>query len=101
MLNLMGTAIMAIDTMGIAPITPMSVILQATLLNPAMVLLLPAMALLLPGMAIRVWSFQAGDTKFESFLLKNQHTQRKLLKFEFWITGELSKIGHHFSNKVI
>ena len=25
----------------------------------------------------------------------------KLLNFEFWINGELSKIGHHFSNKVI
>jgi hypothetical protein len=28
-------------------------------------------------------------------------TQRKLLNFEFWINGELSKIGHHFSNKKI
>ena len=42
-----------------------------------------------------------GDTKLERFLPKNQHTQRKLLNFEFWINGELSKIGHHFSNKVI
>ena len=25
--------------------------------------------------------------------------RRKLLNFEFWINGELSKIGHHFSNK--
>ena len=32
---------------------------------------------------------------------KNQHTQTKLLNLEFWINGELSKIGHHFSNKVI
>ena len=32
---------------------------------------------------------------------KNQHTQRKLLNLEFWINGELSEIGHHFSNKVI
>ena len=39
------------------------------------------------------------DTKLERFLPKNQHTQRKLLNFEFWINGELSKIGHHFSNK--
>ena len=23
------------------------------------------------------------------------------MNFEFWINGELSKIGHHFSNKVI
>ena len=46
-----------------------------------------------------LWSFQAGDTKLERFLHKNQHTQRKLLNFEFWINGELSKIGHHFSNK--
>ena len=46
-------------------------------------------------------SFQTGDTKLERILPKNQHTQRKLLNFEFWINGELSKIGHHFSNKVI
>jgi hypothetical protein len=52
-----------------------------------------------PGMAIREWSFQAGDTKLERLLHKNQHTKRKLLNFEFWINGELSKIGHHFSNK--
>ena len=34
-------------------------------------------------------SFQEGDTKFERFLPKNQHTQRKLLNFKictlFWI----------------
>jgi hypothetical protein len=46
-----------------------------------------------------LWSFQARGTKLERFLDKNQHTQRKLLNFEFWINGELSKIGHHFSNK--
>ena len=38
-----------------------------------------------------VWSFQTGDTKLERFLPKNQHIQRKLLNFEFWINGELSK----------
>ena len=48
-----------------------------------------------------LWSFQTGDTKLVRFLHKNQHTQRKLLNFEFWINGELSKIGHNFSNKVI
>ena len=42
-----------------------------------------------------------GDTKLERFLPKNQHTQRKLLYFEFWINGELSKIGHLCSNEVI
>ena len=31
------------------------------------------------------------DTKLERFLPKNQHTQRKLLNFKFWINGELSK----------
>ena len=30
-----------------------------------------------------LWSFQTGDTKLERFLPKNQHTQRKLLNFEF------------------
>ena len=48
-----------------------------------------------------LWSFQAGGTKLERFLHKNQHTQRKLLNFEFWINGKLSKIGHYFGNKVI
>ena len=42
-----------------------------------------------------------GDTKLERFLPKNQHTKKKLLNFEFWINGELSKTGHHFSNDVI
>ena len=45
--------------------------------------------------------FKRGGAKLERFLHKNQHTQRKLLNFEFWINGELSKIGHHFSDKVI
>ena len=43
-----------------------------------------------------LWSFQTGDTKLERFLPKNQHTQRKLLNFENWVNGEVSKIGHHF-----
>ena len=30
-----------------------------------------------------------GDTKLERFLPKNQHTQRKLLNFENWTSGEL------------
>ena len=42
-----------------------------------------------------------GGIKLEKFLPKNQHTQRKLLNSENWVNGELSKIGHHFSNKVI
>ena len=45
--------------------------------------------------------FKRGGTKLERFLPKNQRTQRKLSNFEFWINGELSKIGHHFSNKRI
>ena len=49
----------------------------------------------------RLWSFQAGGTKVERFLHKNKHNQWKLLNFELWINGELSKIGHHFSDKVI
>ena len=53
-------------------------------------------------MAIRVVEFSSGGvTKLEKILHKNQHTQRKLLNFELWINGELSKIGHHFSYKVI
>ena len=45
-----------------------------------------------------LWSFQSGDTKLEYFLPKNQHTRRKLLNFENWINGEVSKI---LENKVI
>ena len=44
-------------------------------------------------------SFQAGGTKLERFLPKNQHTQRKLLNFENWGSGEVSKIRSHFRNK--
>ena len=42
-------------------------------------------------MAIRVVEFSSGGTKFERFLHKNQHTQKKLLNFVFLIDGELSK----------
>ena len=46
-----------------------------------------------------VWNveFLSGGSKVERFLHKNQHAQKKLLNFEFWINAELSKIGHHFS----
>ena len=44
-------------------------------------------------------SFQAGDTKLERFLPKNQHTHRKLLNFENWCNEEVSKIGHHVESK--
>ena len=46
-----------------------------------------------------LWSFQRRDTKLERVLPKNQRTQRKLLNFENWFSGEVSEIGHHFSNK--
>ena len=39
----------------------------------------------------RFWSFQVGGTKLERFLPKNQHTQRKLLNFENWVNGEVSR----------
>ena len=32
-----------------------------------------------------------GGTKLERFLPKNQHPQRKLLNFENWVNGEVSK----------
>ena len=41
--------------------------------------------------------FKPGEgTKLERLLPKNQHTQRKLLNFENWVNGEVSKIEHHF-----
>ena len=52
-------------------------------------------------MVKRLSSFQAGGTKLERFLPKNQRTQRKLLNFENWFNDKLSKIGHNFSYKVI
>ena len=39
----------------------------------------------------RLWSSKCGDTKFEIFLPQNQHTQRKLLYFENWRNGKVSK----------
>ena len=38
-----------------------------------------------------LWNFQMGDKKLERLLPNNQHTRRKILNFEFWINGELSK----------
>ena len=39
----------------------------------------------------RLWSFKTRDTKLERFLQKTQHTQRKLLNFENWCSGGVSK----------
>ena len=44
-----------------------------------------------------LWSFQTGGTKLERFLPKNQYTQRILLNFENWVSGEVSRIEHQFS----
>ena len=52
-------------------------------------------------MAIRVVEFLSRGTKLERFLPKNQHIQRKLLNFENWTNGKVSKIEHNFSDKVI
>ena len=41
-----------------------------------------------------LWSFQAGSTKLERILPKNQHTQRKLLNFENWCNGEVHQKVH-------
>ena len=38
-----------------------------------------------------LWSFQTGGSKLERFMIKNQDSQRKLLNFESWINGKLSK----------
>ena len=47
-------------------------------------------------MAIRVVEFSKGVAKLEIIKPKNQHTQRKLLNFENWVNGEVSKTGHQF-----
>ena len=50
---------------------------------------------ILPGflltMAIQVVEFSNGGTKLERFLPKNQHTLIKILNFENWVNGEVSK----------
>ena len=42
-------------------------------------------------MVIWVVEFSSGGTKLEKRLPKNQHNQRKLLNFENWINGWVSK----------
>ena len=41
----------------------------------------------------RLSKFQAGNTKLERFLPKNQHTRQKFLNFENWVNGEVSNLG--------
>ena len=48
-------------------------------------------------MAVRVVEFSNWGYKIRKSLPKNQHAQRKLLNFENRVSGEVSKIGHHFS----
>ena len=48
-----------------------------------------------------MWSFQTGSTKLERFLPKNQNTQRKWLKFENWVNGEVSKSAKIWLSKSI
>ena len=49
----------------------------------------PVLKAALPLWQNGLWSFQTGDAKLERFLLKNQHTQRKIFNFENWISGGL------------
>ena len=37
--------------------------------------------------------FKQGYTKSDRFLHKNQHTQRKLLNFEYWTNGESQQLA--------
>ena len=39
-----------------------------------------------------LWSFQTGSKKFEIFLPKIQHTQRKLLNFKIGLLGRCQKV---------
>ena len=48
-----------------------------------------------------LWSFQTGGAKLEIFLPKNQHTQRKLLNFENWVNGKVSKSAKIWLSKSI
>ena len=50
------------------------------------------------GRRVFTWGIQ----NWKDFCLKiNICTQRKLLNFENWSNGEVSKIGHHLGNNVI
>ena len=49
----------------------------------------------------RLWSFKSRDTKLERFLPKNQHTQIKLLDFENWCKGKVSKSAKIWLSKSI
>ena len=44
-------------------------------------------------MAIPVMEFHVRGTQLEIFLAKDQQTQRELLNFESWCSGELLKMG--------
>jgi hypothetical protein len=46
-------------------------------------------------------SFQAGYTNLKRFVPKNQHTQRKLLNFENWVNGKVSKSDKIWLSKSI
>ena len=48
-----------------------------------------------------LWIFQSGGTALERFLPKNQPTQRKLLNFENWVNGEVSKSAKIWHSKSI
>ena len=50
-------------------------------------------------MAIRAVKFSSGGYKIRKILAKESTYPKEII--EFWINGELSKIGHHFSNEVI
>jgi hypothetical protein len=52
-------------------------------------------------MAVRVVEFSNGGYKIKIFFHKNPHTQRKLLNFEFFINGELSKSAKIWLSKPI
>ena len=45
-------------------------------------------------MVIRVVEFSSGGTNLERY--QHTHTQRKLLNFENWCNGKVSKIGHPY-----
>ena len=46
----------------------------------------------IPGCGV----FKGGIQNYKGFLLKNNCCQMKVLNFENWSSGKLSKIGYHF-----
>ena len=49
----------------------------------------------------RLWSYQDVGYKIGQIFALESTYHKEIIDFEFWINGELPKVGHHFNYKVI